>query len=53
MKARTIACALAFALLGGAASAQDTVKLAIGQRGNWTRRYPRSASAPASSRSTG
>jgi hypothetical protein len=35
MKARTIACALAFALLGGAASAQDTVKLAIGQRGNW------------------
>ena len=35
MKARTIACALAFALLGGAASAQDTIKLAIGQRGNW------------------
>ena len=35
MKARTIACALALALLGGAASAQDTIKLAIGQRGNW------------------
>jgi len=35
MKGRTIACALAFALLGGAASAQDAVKLAIGQRGNW------------------
>src|ERR1041385_3400882 len=35
MKAKTIACALAFALLGDAASAQDTVKLAIGQRGNW------------------
>jgi len=35
MKAKTIACALAFALLGGAASAQDAVKLAIGQRGNW------------------
>ena len=35
MKARTIACALAFALLGGAASAQDTLKLAVGQRGNW------------------
>ena len=35
MKARTIACALAFALLGSAASAQDTIKLAIGQRGNW------------------
>ena len=32
---RTIACALALALLGGAASAQDTIKLAIGQRGNW------------------
>jgi NitT/TauT family transport system substrate-binding protein len=35
MKARTIACALAFALTASAASAQDTVKLAIGQRGNW------------------
>src|ERR1043165_2036716 len=35
MKARTIACALAFALLGSAAAAQDTVKRAIGQRGNW------------------
>ena len=35
MKARTIACALAFALLGSAAAAQDTIKLAIGQRGNW------------------
>src|ERR1043166_8025858 len=35
MKARTIGCALAFALLGSAASAQDTIKLAIGQRGNW------------------
>ena len=35
MKARTIACALALALLGSAASAQDTIKLAIGQRGNW------------------
>jgi NitT/TauT family transport system substrate-binding protein len=35
MKIRTIVCALAFALLGSAASAQDTVKLAIGQRGNW------------------
>ena len=35
MKAKTIACAVAFALLGGAASAQDTLKLAVGQRGNW------------------
>jgi NitT/TauT family transport system substrate-binding protein len=35
MKARTIACAIALTLLGSAASAQDTLKLAIGQRGNW------------------
>jgi NitT/TauT family transport system substrate-binding protein len=36
MRTNTIACALAaLALFGGAASAEDTVKLAIGQRGNW------------------
>jgi NitT/TauT family transport system substrate-binding protein len=35
MKVRTVACAIALTLLGGAASAQDTLKLAIGQRGNW------------------
>ena len=35
MKARTIACAIALTLLGSGASAQDTLKLAIGQRGNW------------------
>src|SRR5436853_7808781 len=36
MKANTIAGALALALLGAApASADDTVKLAVGQRGNW------------------
>jgi len=35
MKARSIACAIALTLLGSAASAQDTLKLAIGQRGNW------------------
>jgi NitT/TauT family transport system substrate-binding protein len=35
MKVRTIACAIALTLLGSAASAQDTLKLAIGQRGNW------------------
>jgi NitT/TauT family transport system substrate-binding protein len=38
MKANTIACALAAVTLFGAstiASAQDTLKLAIGQRGNW------------------
>jgi NitT/TauT family transport system substrate-binding protein len=35
MKVRTIACAIALALLGSAASAQDTLKLAVGQRGNW------------------
>ncbi|MEA2878310.1 MAG: NitT/TauT family transport system substrate-binding protein [Hyphomicrobiales bacterium] len=35
MKAKSIACAIALTLLGSAASAQDTLKLAIGQRGNW------------------
>ena len=38
MNANTIACALAaFALCGaaGSASADDTIKLAVGQRGNW------------------
>src|SRR5947209_11160472 len=30
-----LAAALGVALLGGSASAEDTVKLAIGQRGNW------------------
>ena len=35
MKAKTVACAIALTLLGSAASAQDTLKLAIGQRGNW------------------
>ncbi|MEA2873385.1 MAG: NitT/TauT family transport system substrate-binding protein [Hyphomicrobiales bacterium] len=35
MKAKTIACTVALTLLGSAASAQDTLKLAIGQRGNW------------------
>jgi NitT/TauT family transport system substrate-binding protein len=35
MKAKTIACAIALTLLGSAASAQETLKLAIGQRGNW------------------
>jgi NitT/TauT family transport system substrate-binding protein len=30
-----LGAALVFSLLGGAASAQDTLKLAIGQRGNW------------------
>ena len=35
MKVKTIACAIALTLFGGAASAQDTVRLAIGQRGNW------------------
>ena len=30
-----MAAALAAALLSSAASAQDTIKLAIGQRGNW------------------
>lgn len=35
MKLKTIACAIAMTLLGGAASAQDTLKLAVGQRGNW------------------
>jgi len=35
MTIRTIACALALTLFGGAAAAQDTIKLAVGQRGNW------------------
>ncbi len=35
MKLKTIACAIAMTLLGSAASAQDTLKLAVGQRGNW------------------
>jgi NitT/TauT family transport system substrate-binding protein len=37
MTAKVVAGALALALLGtaGAASAEDTVKLAVGQRGNW------------------
>ena len=35
MKLKTIACAIALTLLGSAASAQDTLKLAVGQRGNW------------------
>ena len=35
MKAKIIACAVVLTLLGSAASAQDTLKLAIGQRGNW------------------
>src|ERR1043166_1921371 len=37
MKAVTIACALGALALAGAspASADDTVKLAVGQRGNW------------------
>jgi NitT/TauT family transport system substrate-binding protein len=35
MKAKTLACAIVLTLLGGAASAQDTLKLAVGQRGNW------------------
>lgn len=35
MKSKTIACAIALTLMGSAASAQDTLKLAIGQRGNW------------------
>ena len=35
MKAKTIACAIVVMLLGSAASAQDTLKLAVGQRGNW------------------
>jgi NitT/TauT family transport system substrate-binding protein len=35
MKAKTIACAILVMLLGSAASAQDTLKLAVGQRGNW------------------
>src|SRR5437764_13421224 len=30
-----LAAALGVALLGGSASAEDTVKLAVGQRGNW------------------
>src|SRR4051794_19701646 len=30
-----LAAALGFALLGGSAAAEDTVKLAVGQRGNW------------------
>src|SRR3954469_14784948 len=30
-----LAAALGVALLGGNASAEDTVKLAVGQRGNW------------------
>ena len=30
-----LAAALGLALLGGSASAEDTVKLAVGQRGNW------------------
>jgi NitT/TauT family transport system substrate-binding protein len=35
MKAKTLACAIVLTLLGNAASAQDTLKLAVGQRGNW------------------
>ena len=35
MKATLAAALGALALLGGVASAQDTIKLAIGQRGNW------------------
>jgi NitT/TauT family transport system substrate-binding protein len=35
MKATLAAALGALALLGGAASAQETIKLAIGQRGNW------------------
>ena len=35
MKLKTIAGAIALTLLGSAASAQDTIKLAVGQRGNW------------------
>ena len=35
MKATLAAALGALALFGGAASAQDTIKLAIGQRGNW------------------
>src|SRR5436853_7735220 len=31
----TIAAALAATLLGGSASAEDALRLAIGQRGNW------------------
>jgi NitT/TauT family transport system substrate-binding protein len=30
-----LAAAVAFALFGGSASAEDTLKLAVGQRGNW------------------
>src|SRR2546430_5602048 len=30
-----LAAALGLALLGGSASAEDTLKLAVGQRGNW------------------
>src|SRR5437764_3223020 len=30
-----LAAALGIALLGGSAAAEDTVKLAVGQRGNW------------------
>src|SRR3954463_3341706 len=30
-----LAAALSLALFGGSASAEDTVKLAVGQRGNW------------------
>jgi NitT/TauT family transport system substrate-binding protein len=35
MMRTALAAALGVALLGGSASAEDTVKLAIGQRGNW------------------
>jgi len=35
MKRRMLACALAMLLGASAAEAEDTVKLAIGQRGNW------------------
>ena len=35
MKVKTILGAIALTLLGSAASAQDTLKLAVGQRGNW------------------
>src|SRR6266576_4917352 len=32
---RALAAALGIALLGGSAAAEDTVKLAVGQRGKW------------------
>ena len=52
MKATPAAALGALALLTGTASAEDALKLAIGQRGNWDTSVSRSASAPASSRST-